>query len=203
MKALPSQRVAALAVMFISVVLGLHAVGRADPNPGSPNNPWNQGDPAAYRIDFQFVSPGASSAAGTVRIVGVVKNLASTPYQYSGYAYLFEEVPSKACWQMASAKGFQGLAPGQEFLVSFDRTWSTVPPYLPGPSPVPPRYRLVVWVDPQCKADNPANNSIIRDGADINALFKPSVQKAKSQSPLRPYLPSSVPGKPWDRYRRP
>ncbi|HEX9625876.1 MAG TPA: hypothetical protein VGA00_02935 [Acidiferrobacterales bacterium] len=128
-------------------------------------------DPAAQRIDFRIVSR-TSQFAGSVEIVGVVKNVGaayeSRPNQQM--MHLYEDS------RLVKYQAFHNLAPGQEVTIRYSRTWNSSSP---AEGEFPPTYKLVIVYDPDITLDgNPknddcagSNNMRTRSGTGINALF--------------------------------
>lgn len=122
-------------------------------------------DLAAHRIDFQLVAKEAHPLKGTVRIVGVVKNVGAAAYPRSGLAFLEEDALGQGTnFKQVAKVTFPSLAPGQEVLVSYERSWFTAVSFFP-------KYRLIVTLDPDTPDANGGNNVLVRDGSQINNLF--------------------------------
>jgi hypothetical protein len=130
-------------------------------------------DPAAQRIDFRIVSR-TSQFAGSVEIVGVVKNLGGGAYESQPnqqMMHLYEDA------RLVKHQAFHNLAPGQEVTIRYTRSWNSASP---AEGEFPPTYKLVIVYDPDITKDgNPknddcvwANNTRTRSGTGINALFR-------------------------------
>lgn len=128
--------------------------------------PWYgpKGDPAAYRIYYQLVQK-SHPFRGTVRILGIVKNLSNVPYRSGVQARLYEVDPSGRS-RMVAQRRFSGMGPGQQVTVSFQREWFSKWTF-------PPSYRLVVALNPDHPDQNASNNVHARSGQGAHQLFEP------------------------------
>ncbi|MBU0485996.1 MAG: hypothetical protein KKB30_15945 [Proteobacteria bacterium] len=135
-------------------------------------------DPAAYAIDFRIVNRG-SQFAGTVEIMGTVKNVGTASYESGANQQMAQlyEAPLGGAGRLVASQSFQNLTAGQTVTVSYTRQWNASSP---SEGEFPPNYKLLVVYDPDISMDgnaknddcNGVNNQKERSGADINALFR-------------------------------
>ena len=132
-------------------------------------------DPAATAIEYSMITK-QTPTSGVVRIKATVKNVGNGAYvsrleQQEAQLYM---VPAGgANPQLIARQRFQNLDPGGVVTVIADRPWSTSTEF-------PPSFRLVIAYDPDIRNDgNPknddcrmTNNTLDRQGTEINALFR-------------------------------
>ncbi|MBF0316527.1 MAG: hypothetical protein HQK50_19560 [Oligoflexia bacterium] len=110
---------------------------------------------------------------GDVQIIANIQNLGTQTFvagSYEASVFLYEDQ------QIVGSRVFKTLVPGQQVQLRFTREWDAAN-YVEGE--FPPIYRAVIIYDPNiCRDNNPynddcnaTNNSAIKRGTEINALF--------------------------------
>ncbi len=123
-------------------------------------------DPAAAEIKFVVISRDpVVRTKGLVRITGVVKNIG--PRTSANVFFIQLSTPAG---QLAS-QTVPSLAPGAVAQVMKDMNWDSASP---NEGEFPPKFTLTLVRDPDTPIDdcNVNNNTLERNGADINTLLK-------------------------------